>query len=158
MEKGIERIKEEVDVNHLRNLAKENDMFKAFAIGFLVCGIGLGFLWWTVGRNDIGEIRANYDRSSADLERIQRNISELSDNSDGFARDITTINSTSKRIGVRSGRLEEGLLAIDGDFGLVITKVDELEKFNRRALVLNRDYGDFLFDLRQLNKESGIKK
>ena len=129
-------------------------MFKAFTIGFLVCGIGLGFLWWTMGRNDLGEIRANYNRSSADLERVQRAISELTTNSNGFARNITTINTTAKRIENRSGSIDEGLSDVTRNFGLITPRVDELEVWNRRTLILNRDYGDQLFDLRQLNKES----
>jgi len=128
-------------------------MVKTFFYGLLVGCIVAGVLWFSLGRNDLRQIRSDYERTAGDLQRVQRNISELSTNSDGFAGDITTIDTTSKRIADRSKRLDQGLTDFSGDFRDITTKVDQLEKWNRRSIVLNRDFGDKLYDFRQLNKE-----
>lgn len=129
-------------------------MFKSFAYGLLVGIIIAGVLWYSTGRNDLRQIRSDYEGAAGNLQRVQRIVSELGTDSDGFARDITSINTTSKRIADRSGRINEGLTGFDGDFGIVTGKVEQLEKWNRRSLILGRDFGDQLFYLRQLNKES----
>ncbi len=130
-------------------------MFKSFSYGLLVGIIISGILWSFAGRNDLRQIRSDYEGSAGNLQRVQRIVSELSADSDGFARDITTIDTTAKRIADRSGRIDEGLQGFNGDFGIVTGKVEQLEKWNRRSLVIGRDFGDKLFDLRQLNKEGG---
>ena len=129
-------------------------MFKQMAYSFLVGVIVTGLLWGFAGRNDLGQIRGDYDRTSANLERVQRIVSELGTDSNGFASDITTINTTAKRIEDRSKRIDEGLTGVDGDFGFVVGQVDQLEIWNRRSIIIGRDFGDQLFYLRQLNKES----
>ena len=128
-------------------------MFKAFGYGFLVGILLAGVGWYSFGRNDLREIRTDYDGTAGDLQRVQRIVSELGTDSDGFAGDITAINTTAQRIADRGRRIDEGLTGFNGDFGNVIIQVDQLEKWNRRTLVLGRDFGDQLFDLRQLNKE-----
>ncbi len=133
-------------------------MFKTVVITFLVSGIIFGAAWFSIGRNDLGEIRANYDRADGTLQRVLGYNSELGVDVDGFTRDITTINSTSRRIENRSGFIDEGLSVINGDIRGVIGEVDKLEKWNRQALVLTRDFGDRLYRLRQINKESGVQE
>lgn len=130
-------------------------MFKTIIITFLVSGIIYGAAWALIGRNDLGEIRANYDRSDRTLQRVLSNNGELGTHVDGFATDITTINTTSKRIEDRSGSIDEGLSIIDGDIRGVAGEVDKLERWNRQALIITRDFGDGLYELKQLNKESG---
>jgi len=120
----------------------------------IVCGAA----WFSVGRNDLGEIRASYDRADGTLQRVLGYNSELGTNVDGFTDDITTINSTSRRIEDRSGSINEGLSVIDGDIRGVTGEVEKLERWNRQALVITRDLGDRLYELRQLNKESGVQE
>ena len=129
-------------------------MFKTVLITFLIAGIIYGASWALVGRNDLREIRTNYDRSDGTLQRVLDNNGELGNHVDGFATDITTINTTSRRIEDRSGSIDKGLSVIDGDIRGVAGEVDKLERWNRQALILTRDFGDGLYELRQLNKES----
>jgi hypothetical protein len=130
-------------------------MFKTIIITVLVCGIIFGAAWYSIGRNDLGEIRKDYDRADRTLQRVLSNNSELGTHVDGFAGDITTINTTSRRIEDRSGSIDEGLSIIDGDIRGVTGEVGQLERWNRQALVITRDFGDQLYELRQINKESG---
>jgi len=133
-------------------------MVKSFAYGILVGLVIGGILWFSFGRNDLRQIRKDYERASDNLERVQQTVSELSTNSDGFAGDITSIDGTAQRIEDRSKRLDKGLTGFEGGFRDITVKVDKLEKWNRRSVILGRDFGDKLFDLRQLNKASSKEK
>jgi hypothetical protein len=133
-------------------------VFKAFIYGLLVGVILTGIGWFFIGRNNIGKIRTDFDRVSGDFEGVQRNSDQLTTDSDGFAGDITIITETSKRIESRSVRIDEGLTSIDGDIGLSIAKVDELEQHNKRLIHIGRDIGTISFDLKQLNKDSREKE
>ena len=133
-------------------------MFKTILITFLVAGIIYGAAWALIGRNDLGEIRKNYDKSDGTLQTVLGYNGELGDHIDGFARDITTITTTTKRAENRAGSIDQGLGSVIGDFTGVIGKVDSLERGIRQALVFTRDFGDELYDLRQLNKESGVQE
>ncbi len=129
-------------------------MFKTFLYGFLIGIIITGLGWFSLGRNDLGQIRKDYNRTSGDLERVQRIVGKLSDNSNGFAGDIAGLTEKSRSIADRGGRLDEGLSGISSNVGVISGKVDNLEKWNRRTVVLSRDFGDQLYELRQINKES----
>ncbi len=133
-------------------------MLKTIITTFLVTCIICGATWALVGRNDLGEIRKDYDRADRTLQGVLGDSRELRTDSDGFARDITEITTTSRRITDRSGSINEGLSVLDGNFGGVIVEVDKLEDWNRQYLIGVRDFGDRLFELRQLNKESGVQE
>jgi hypothetical protein len=131
-----------------------NSVFKSFIFGFLVGVILVGIGWVFVGRNDIGQIRQDYNRVNGDFQGVQRNSNKLTADSSGFAGDIAIIAETSRSIENRSIRLDKGLTDIDGDIGLSVVKVDELEQYNIRLIRIGRNLGDISYDLRQLNKES----
>jgi hypothetical protein len=133
-------------------------MLKTIITTFLVAGIIYGAAWYSIGRNDLGEIRTNYDEFDRTLQGVLGDSRELRTDSDGFARDITEITTTSRRINKRSGTINEGFIILNGDFGGVLVKVDQLEGWNRQYLIGVRDFGDELYSLRQVNKESGAQE
>lgn len=133
-------------------------MLKSFIFGFLIGVIVCGAGWFVIGRNDLREIRSDYNTASGDLERVQRDLSKLGTYSDGFARDIVEVTEGIKSSRERVGLSNERLIESNSIIGEQLIKVDQLEKWNRRSIVLGRDFGDQLFYLRQLNKESGIQE
>jgi len=133
-------------------------VFKAVIFSFLAGVLVTGLGWFFMGRSDIGQIRADFNGVNGDFQGVQRNSDQLRIDSDGFAGDITIITETSRRIADRSGTIDEGLTAVNGDVGLITAKVDELEQYNNRLIHIGRDVGDLAFDLRQLDKESGTEE
>lgn len=120
-----------------------------FLVGLMLGGIG----WFFIGRNDLGEIRRAYDTAYGDFQRVQRDISELGADSDGFAREISEISQSGRRITNRSESITNRVVGIDGEIRIIAGEVDQLEEWNRRSLQLSRDLGNVSFELRQLNKE-----
>lgn len=138
-----------------QNKRQVSSVLKTFFYGLLVGIILTGVGWYFVGRNDIGRISSDFERVDGDFQGVQRNSDQLTADSSGFAGDITIITETSRSIEGRSQRIDEGLTSIDGDIGLSITKVDELEQFNISLIRIGRDVGDVAFDLRRISEKSG---
>lgn len=133
-------------------------MFKQILYGFIGGFIICGLLWAFVGRSDIRAIRQSFDQVDKDFKGVQRAVSEVTANADGFATEISGISTTSRRIEDRGKSIGTRLTIIDGDVRFIAGKVDELESWNRQSIQLGRDLGDVAADIRRLNKESTIQK
>ncbi len=133
-------------------------MFKSFAYGILVGCIISGIFWYSTGRNDLKQIRADLDNTNGNFKTVQRSLGELSTNSDGFAGDLiavtTGIKSSSERLRSGNERLSES----DGLVGEQLIKMEQLADWHKQSLILGRDLGDVAYELRQLNKESRTEK
>ena len=130
-------------------------MAKSFFYGFAAGLILAGILWFSYGRNDLTGIRSALARSNADFEGVQRTVNELRNNSDGFAETISDISNGSQRAQSEADTISERLGTVGVEITGIAGKVDELEQFNRKALVLGRDLGDVAAELRRLREESG---
>ncbi len=132
-------------------------MLKSFFIGVLVTAFIIGLFWFYTGRNDIRSIRKNYNELAENIKQVQRNIHELRTDSDGFANDINTVTKGIESSRVRVGSSNERLSESDGIIREQLIKVEQLERWNRESIVLGRNFGEELYNLRKLNKESGEK-
>lgn len=135
-------------------MERRNDMLKTIGYTFFVCSLAYGLLWYSIGRNDINEIRSDFNRSYEDFQRVQRTVGELGDNSNGFAREISEISSGSRRAEVRSRTIIDRTGIIDGEVRFIAGEVDQLEEWNRQSLILGRDLGDVSYELRRLSEAS----
>lgn len=128
-------------------------MFKSFFIGLLAGIIVTGLFWGFAGRNDLRQIRSDYEGAAGDLKQVQRNISQLRSDADGFTGDLVAvtagIKSSSERIRFSNERLNRS----DDIVREQLDKMEQLADWHKQALILGRDFGDKLYDLRQLNKE-----
>ncbi len=129
-------------------------MLKIFFYGFLIGCILVGIGWYAYGRPDIKQIRQDLNTSNGDFEIVQRDISELSIDSDGFTKDLLAITEGIKKSADRVGSSNERLSKSDGIIGEQLVKMDELGEWHRQSLILGRDLGDVAFDLRRLSEAS----
>ncbi len=130
-------------------------MLKSIFIGFIFGAICIGVLWFAVGRNNISEIRENFNRLNKDYKSIQSTIGELRNNSNGFAENISEINNGSKRITNRGTTLETRLTNVDGQIRTASGKVDKVEQWNSKLIKLNGELQTIAHNVRQLSKKSG---
>ena len=133
-------------------------MVKGIFIG-LLCGIiGMGLLWFFVGRNQLGGILTAVERSNIDFETVQRNLDQLETDADGFAGKISVITDASNRVAETSRHLDsettERLGIITGELGSLALGVDSVAEDNRDLIRLGRDLGDVAYEYRRLSEGS----
>lgn len=130
-------------------------MFKAGAIGFIIGIIICAILWFSMGRNNLGEIKDNFNRLNKDYKTIQSAVNQLRTNSTGFAENISSINNGSKRIADRGTTLEKRLTVVDGQIRSASGKVDKVEQWNSKLIRLNGELQTVAHNVRELSKASG---
>ena len=132
-----------------------NSVFKSAFIGFLIGVAAVGTFWFFFGRSDIKRVRQDLNTVHESYESVQRISDQLSIDVAGLTRDIALINTTSGESWNRGIDISERLENINGDFGFVLVKVDELESINIGFIRLGRNFGDVAFDLRRLREKNG---
>jgi len=133
-------------------------MFKSALYGFFIgCAI-CGATWFSIGRNDIRPIRESYKQIDIDFKEIQQFVNQLTNESDGFTKELTSIADRSGTIKDRSITIRERLTIIDNRVAGVISEVDKLERWNREAIIVGRDLSDLAYTVRQIYQESKLKK
>ena len=122
--------------------------FKGFLFGCFVAGI----FWLSYGRTNIKRIDQSFTEVDRNFKEVQRALNTVTNNTDGFARDISEVSKTSKRIENRSGTIRDRLTEVDGGIRFVAGEVDKLEGWNRQIVIIGRDLGDVSADFRKFNR------
>jgi hypothetical protein len=143
-------------------------VFKTGILGFLFGVLIVSILWFVFGRIKLGEIFEAIKRTDGDYLRVERLVSELGDNIDGLADEITIIREESNRsydgIGNSIIRVGDTILRVDSsigelrliksDIGYIIVRVDQLEEWNRQSVTGIRSLADIAFEYRRLSEKS----
>lgn len=143
-------------------------MFKVFVFGFLAGIILIGICWFVVGRIRLGEISSAVKRADGDYIRVERLISELGDNINGFADDIAIIRRESNesfngigdsiiRVGDIDIRIDNSLgelKLIKDDIGYIVSRVDQLEEWNRASVTGIGRLTTIAYEYRRLSEKS----
>jgi hypothetical protein len=143
-------------------------VFKTGILGFLFGVLIVSTLWFVFGRIKLGEIFEAIERTDGDYLRVERLVSELGDNIDGLADEITIIREESDRsyngIGNSIIRVGDTILRVDdsigelrfikSDIGYIIVRVDQLEEWNRQSVTGIRNLTNIAFEYRRLSEKS----
>ena len=132
-------------------------MFKGILIGIIITCAG----WFVFGRITTAEVESAIGRVNGDFKRIERVVSELGDNSDGFADKIALVGTKSGDIQERSQSLDrtsvEGFGDIERDIKYITSGVGRLEEWNRQRILVDRRLADIAFEFRHFYEEYEVQ-